>query len=75
VDFAAGRPWFHGSVSLFPWALIFLGLCIAGAGLLALVGLGLWRNVKTLGRDAGRLGDSLSSMRGPDSRGGYDPGG
>jgi hypothetical protein len=59
-------------VSLFPWALIFVGLCLVAAGLLALVGVRLWRSVKALGRDAARLGESLSQLGDVGVARGYD---
>lgn len=64
-------PWFDGPVSLFPWALIFIGLCFVGAAILALIGIKLWHSVKALGRDTTSLGSSLARLSGAAAP--YDP--
>jgi len=49
-------------MSLFGWALVFVGLGIAGLGVLVLLALRLWRGFKALGRDAVRAGEALSRL-------------
>jgi hypothetical protein len=57
-------------MSLFGWALVFVGLGIAGLGVLGLLARRLWRGVKALGRDAVRAGEALSRLGlGPDQPG------
>lgn len=46
-------------MSLFPWALIFIGLALLGLGAVALVGLRLWHSTKALVSSAGHAHDRL----------------
>lgn len=52
--------------------MIFVGLCLVGAAMLAIVGIKLWRNVKALGRDTANLGSSLARLGGVGATP-YDP--
>jgi hypothetical protein len=51
-------------VSFFLWAVVFVGLMILAAAALALMGLRLWRQLKELGREAARGGESLAGLHG-----------
>jgi hypothetical protein len=50
------------SMSLFGWALVFVGLGVAGLGVLALAVLRLWRGFKALGHDVSEASESLSRL-------------
>ena len=41
------------------WVAIDVLICLAALSALGLVGLGLWRKVKELGREVGRAGDAI----------------
>jgi hypothetical protein len=49
-------------VSLFGWALVFVGLGVAGLGVLALAVLRLWRGFKALGHDLSEATEALSRL-------------
>ncbi len=51
-------------MSLFPWALIFIGLGILALVTVGLIGLRLWRKVKAVAKDAAAAGQRLSSISG-----------
>jgi len=46
-------------MSLFGWALVFLGLGLLGLGTLSLVIVRLWRRLKALAREAAAAGAAL----------------
>lgn len=49
-------------MSLFPWALIFIGLALLGVGALALVGLHVWRSAKAFVVGAAQAQDTLQQV-------------
>lgn len=55
-------------MTLFGWALVFVGLALASAAVLVLVGLRLWRGFKALGRDLSRAGDLVAHIGMPGDR-------
>ena len=52
-------------MSLFPWAMVFVGLAILALAAIVLVALRLWRQLKALGREAAAAGESLSRLGAP----------
>ena len=59
--------WLHGRMSLFGWALVFVGLGLLGLGALSLLTVRLWRLLKALGRESAAAGSALSQI-GDDAR-------
>jgi hypothetical protein len=49
-------------MSLFTWALVFIGLAILAILALGLVGLRLWRRVKSVAREASAAAERLSAI-------------
>jgi threonine/homoserine/homoserine lactone efflux protein len=49
-------------MSLFGWALVFVGLALASAAALGWIGVQLWRRVKALGRAAAATGDAFARL-------------
>jgi hypothetical protein len=52
-------------MSLFGWALVFIGLGILAIGLMALLALRLWRRIKAVGRDAATAAERFTSITSP----------
>ena len=49
-------------MTLFGWALVFVGLAILSIGAMALLGLRLWRQVKVVAREAAAAGERFSGV-------------
>jgi hypothetical protein len=52
-------------MSLFGWALVFIGLSILALVAVGLLGLRLWRQVKAVAKDAAAASERLSSIGRP----------
>ncbi len=50
---------------LFPWALIFIGLVILALFAVGLLGLRLWRQVKSVAKEAAAASERLSAVGRP----------
>ncbi len=49
-------------MSLFPWAMIFVGLALLSLGIFVVLGLRLWRGAKAVGSDALRGQERLAEV-------------
>jgi len=49
-------------MSLFPWALVFVGLAVVAAAVAGLIGWSLWRKARAVATEAGALADALARI-------------
>jgi Flp pilus assembly protein CpaB len=49
-------------MSLFPWALVFVGLALVAAAVAGLIGWSLWRKARAVAAEAGALADALARI-------------
>jgi hypothetical protein len=49
-------------MSLFGWALVFIGLGILAIGVMALLALRLWRRIKAVSREAAAAADRFGGL-------------
>jgi hypothetical protein len=49
-------------MSLFGWALVFIGLALVAIAVMALLALRLWRRIKVVGREAAAAADRFSGI-------------